>query len=1664
MSSIDNRIVNLKFDNAQFESGTAKTIQTLERLKSALKLDGAAKGMGDLGKGINPDALSKLAQGVDLVKDKFSALSIIGITALANITNKAVDAGIALVKSFGTDQMMAGFSEYELKMGSIQTILANTAKHGTGLDQVKASLEQLNEYADKTIYNFGDMTKNIGLFTNAGIGVEDATSMIKGFSNEAAASGTSSGAAANAAYQLSQALSAGTIRLMDWRSLTNAGMGNKNMQQGLIDIATAMGTFNKGTTTASAAQSDFNGSLEKGWLSADVMSNYLQIMAGDMDAAQMSSLGLSKAQIDGFAKQQKTAEEAATKVRTWTQLVDTLREGVGSSWATTFELLLGDFEQATVLFTNISNALGPMISASGDARNKLLKEFREGGGMDAVFKGLGNIFKGVMSFITPVKEAFAQIFPPKSASAIISIAKGFETLTSKLILNEQGQQRLKNAALLVFGVFKTGGSILSAIVGGIGVLVQWTLKLKTAFVALLAPVVDWAAVMGGKVFSALNSTIGPLRSFGSMLNSLLTGTFGPFLEMLHRMGDALNELLNGDPSKFGAKFKFSLKPILDVGINLANQFRATWKRVMEFLDSTLGAGFRSAANGLNSFGAAIKSIGKFFAPLTKGIKDLSMELIGGLGVGLSTLDFDTVLAALNSGALIAGVTALVKGLGKGGIKSAFKQLIEDISGAVGELSNTLKAMQGDLKANMLLKIAAAIGILAASLVLLTFVDPDKLISASIAMATMAGILMGSMAIFSKIAGASGSLKLPVIAAGMIVLAAALLIMAVAVQKLGSMSWEQLAFGLGAVMIIMGGMLLSAKMLIKMGPGLATAAGGLVIMAVAISLVAAAVVTLGLVPLDVLIQGMVSLVLILGALTVAAILLSKFAPTMILSAVGLVAMALALNMLIVPITLLGLMPFDVLVQGIGAIAVMLLVLVGAALLLSLASPAMLLGALGLVAMAIALNLLVAPIMLLGAMPMDVLVQGIIAVGAALLVLVGVAMLMTTAVVGALGIIAMAAAIMILAVAIAVLAAVGMPGIMTALLGLALAFALLGAAGLVLGPLSPILMVMAAAMIMISGALLIAAVAVMIFAAAALILGPALVIASAGIQVLATTASMVLEHTPALMALGAALIIFGAGAIVAGAGALILGVGLIALAVGLLLVAAVGPAGAIALAAIIPKITELMYHIPGMLAMGAAFLTLGAAIAVLGAALLIFGVAAILTATGLAILVGLGVLAGFSITQTANALQILVDKAGGITGAATSLTMLGGAMMGVAKASQQAYSGLTKVSSTLARISVSLALVSANMLRASATTTNSTRMMTTAMTSGATMVNATSIRIAQAFTQMAAKIQSTGPRVGASTTQMIAAISRALISGAVQVTMANAKIVQSFTKLASDISRTSPQSSRAATSMVQALVRALVSGVAGVTAGVAAIIRAISLLAGRISSQAGSVASAGARIVGGLRSSLVGGLSSISGSVSSQAYQIGINISQGMARGVRSGSGAVSAAARSTAQSALASAKSALAVASPSKKAAEIGGWFSLGLAGGITSKARDVEKSSSGVATSALDVIRDAARSLNDLVDEEFNTNPVITPTMDLSQIQDPASALRDLSYILGGTVDPRTLASREGVPGQNGSVVSTTVHNSYTQEIVAPKALDADEIYRQSKTLFASAKGKVNSP
>ena len=405
-TTIDQRVVEMRFDNKHFEQNVSTTMSTLDKLKQKLHLDGAVKGLDSVNNAAKNVNMSGLGAGVEAVSAKFSALQVMGVTALANITNSAVNAGKRMVKALTIDPVTTGFKEYETQINATQTILANTKSKGSTIEDVNKALEELNKYADMTIYNFTEMTRNIGTFTAAGIDLDTSVNAIQGIANLAAVSGSTSQQASTAMYQLSQALAAGTIRLMDWNSVVNAGMGGEVFQNALKQTSAELGT---GAEAAIKASGSFRESLKDGWLTAEVLTETLKkfttsganeyvaeytglsveaieaevrkAQATGDSATAMDRAAESIAKMSGKSKDAiketlefaQTATDAATKVKTFTQLWDVLKESAQSGWAQTWKIIVGDFEEAKSLLTPLADALTSFINRMSDFRNRILE-------------------------------------------------------------------------------------------------------------------------------------------------------------------------------------------------------------------------------------------------------------------------------------------------------------------------------------------------------------------------------------------------------------------------------------------------------------------------------------------------------------------------------------------------------------------------------------------------------------------------------------------------------------------------------------------------------------------------------------------------------------------------------------------------------------------------------------------------------------------------------------------------------------------------------------------------------------------------------------------------------------------------------------------------------------------------------------------------------------------------------------------------------------------------------------------------------------------------------------------------------------------------------------------------------------------------------------------
>jgi len=496
-TTIDQRVVEMRFDNKQFEQGVSTTMSTLDKFKEKLSLKGSAKAV--------ESELASYKAGVfsfrDAIGKAWSSLEYdVGIRA-KNIAKNMANSLL------GVTAMKTGFQEYETQINAIQTILANTESKGTTLDDVNSALDELNAYADKTIYNFTEMTKNIGTFTAAGTDLETSVKAIQGIANLAAVSGSTSQQASTAMYQLSQAMASGTVKLMDWNSVVNAGMGGQVFQDALKETAKVHGVA---IDDIIAKNGSFRESLSEGWLTTEILTDtlekftmYAEEGSKEWEAYKKTLIekGYTEAQAEEILKMGKTATEAATKVKTFSQLFDTLKEAAQSGWTQTWEILVGDFEEAKELLTNISEVVSGFINKMSESRNELLENWKVMGGRQDLIESFSNIFKALLSVIKPIKEAFTEIFPPATSEQLFAITEGLKNFTAKLKLSEKGSENLKRTFSGLFAVLKVAITIIKTVFKAIGTILSGLSGLGGGVLGITAVLGDFLSILSELILS-----------------------------------------------------------------------------------------------------------------------------------------------------------------------------------------------------------------------------------------------------------------------------------------------------------------------------------------------------------------------------------------------------------------------------------------------------------------------------------------------------------------------------------------------------------------------------------------------------------------------------------------------------------------------------------------------------------------------------------------------------------------------------------------------------------------------------------------------------------------------------------------------------------------------------------------------------------------------------------------------------------------------------------------------------------------------------------------------------------------------------------------------------------------------------------------------------------
>ena len=771
-STVDNRVVQMKFDNKDFESNVGTSLKSLKTLNENLKMTDGTTGFNNLAKAAKGVTLDTLASSVESIQSRFSALGVIGMTALQNITNSAIETGKQMLASLTIDPIKDGFGEYELKMGSVQTIMSST---GADLQTVNGYLAELNTYADKTIYSFSDMTSSIGKFTNNGVELDKAVKAIQGISNEAALSGANAEQASHAMYNFSQALSSGAVKLIDWKSIENANMATVEFKQELIDTALRLGTLRKegdkyvSTTTdlkgkvseAFDATSMFNDSLSAQWMTSDVLVETLGRYADET-----TDLG-------------KRAFAAAQDVKTFTQLMDTLKEAVGSGWAETFELIFGDFEEAKALWTAVNTEISGILDAQAQARNDLLRGWKELGGRNELIQAISNTWDGLLSVLRPIRDAFRDIFPATTAQQLYDATVKLRELTEHFKISDETAQNLRSTfrglfAVLdilkqVFGFVFTAASPLlglfgnmgGGILGVTGALGDWIyafdlwLKKNDGFQVAAKAVASALQVivdLVGKVFEKMKKLPGPFDENNRLLNIVATAA--------NKVGDA---------------FGFLYTQISKLAGFLAQS--GAWNKVLEGLSVVFSELYRA---------------GQVFGPF---IVDLFKAMAKGVSSFADACNTDIIQDIISGGFLavfIIGMRKVIK------IAEDVASLKDSFIGVLDSVRETFEAYQMKLKADVLLKIAIAIGILAASLIALSLVNQEKLKTASFSMAALFAELIGTMMLFEKLISFDSikdSVKFTVASTALIALASAAVQMAKALKLIGEMPWPQIQNGL-----------------------------------------------------------------------------------------------------------------------------------------------------------------------------------------------------------------------------------------------------------------------------------------------------------------------------------------------------------------------------------------------------------------------------------------------------------------------------------------------------------------------------------------------------------------------------------------------------------------------------------------------------------------------------------------------------------------------------------------------------------------------------------------------------------------------------------------------------------------------------------------------------
>ena len=993
-SHVDERIVQMQFDNAQFEERARNTISILGSLSEALNLPNGGKGLQEIQNAARQINFDRLNSAIEAINFRFSALGSVALKVFDRITDAAINAGQNLVKAITIDPVKSGFSEYEEKMDSVKRIL-NSAKGANGLpvtlETVNKKLDELNTYSDKTIYSFRDMTTNIGKFTNAGVNLDDSVAAIQGIANEAALSGANAQEASRAMYNFAQALSAGYVKLIDWKSIENANMATVGFKEQLIQTAYELGTLRKegdkyiSTTKnmngkvseAFNATQGFNDALGHQWMTSEVLTKTLAKYADET-----TDIG-------------KAAFKAATEVMTFSKLIDTLKEAMGSGWAQTWQIIIGDYGEAKELWTGINDVLSDLINSSAASRNKLLSDWEVLGGRKAVLDGLKEAWGGITNVVRDATWAFQRVFPAIDGFDLVNISlgirefgKSFRQFTAKegpyFSKTVQGIASVLDIfRQIISAIARSVSESLAPAVGPVGDLIHSLFQGSAA-------IGDWLTNLANTTresdffYNAIQKVLDVFRGIPDAIQNAKS-KIEEFLGIRKKLtgADLHRDAIDGKLVTFG-DLNDEKVSLLERAVGVITRLGTAIKN---FISSVRNSeGFKALAEG---FGALFEALGNFARNIGTNLAAVLNNVgvaLGNFFKGFKDAKPGEMLNVFNAGlfgAIALGISKLSKSLvGKSPLQAIvgffksignFHNLVKDAGKAMTEffeaLTGPLKELTASLKADVLIKIALAIAVLAGSAIALSMVDAEKLSAALLAIGGLMAELATFMTALGKFTTAGETAHLSGLGRTMVAFSIAVGVVALAVRALANLEPDKLRNGVIAIGILMTIMVL----LTKLG-GQKINSKGMISMSIAILILQNAVRALSEVDPDKLVNGVLAVGILMAMMTVMSKLGGKK-----FSGAGMIAVAIAITIMKGAIQEFAGMDLKSLAKGVGAVSALILVL-------TVFSKFAGRGAIGLsvsvIAIAASMRIFAEVIGRIGNMPIEKIGKGLLGIGGAL----------------------------------------------------------------------------------------------------------------------------------------------------------------------------------------------------------------------------------------------------------------------------------------------------------------------------------------------------------------------------------------------------------------------------------------------------------------------------------------------------------------------------------------------------------------------------------------------------------------------------------------------------------------------------------------------------------